>query len=114
VNEQEFRRPLKLRVVCAVLAALWVLPASAETFRCGKWIISVELTPGEIISKCGPPTSQTSRSEDVKARNRNTGLVVKTGESTTETWTWDRGPLAAPMVVTIVDGKVKSIERLGK
>ena len=105
---------MKLRVVRAVLAALWALPASAETFRCGKWIISVELTPSEIVSKCGPPATQTSHTEDVKARNPNTGLIFKTGETTTETSTWDRGPQAAPMVVTIVDGKVKSIERLRK
>ncbi|HEX5161993.1 MAG TPA: DUF2845 domain-containing protein [Steroidobacteraceae bacterium] len=105
---------MNARILATVAASLLPLVASAETFRCGKWIISIELTPGEIISKCGPPTSQDSRTEDVKARNPNTGLIFKTGETTTETWTWDRGPQAAPMVVTIVDGKVKSIERLRK
>ena len=29
--------------------------------------------------------------EDVLARNRNTGLMMKVGETTTETWTYDRG-----------------------
>jgi hypothetical protein len=48
------------------------------------------------------------------ARNRNTGLVTKVGESLIEVWTYDRGPTAPPMVVTIVDGRIKSIERGGK
>ena len=105
---------MNARILATVAASLLPLVASAKTFRCGKWIISVELTPSEIVSKCGPPATQTSHTEDVKARNPNTGLIFKTGETTTETWTWDRGPQAAPMVVTIVDGKVKSIERLRK
>lgn len=105
---------MKLRVVLAALAALVALPAFAENFRCGKWIINIEMTPNELIDKCGPPTTHESRTEDVKARNRNNGLLIKTGETTTETWTWDRGAQAAPMVVVIVDGKIKSIERLEK
>ena len=40
--------------------------------------------------------------------------MIKMGETTIETWTYDRGPQAAPMVVTIVDGRIKSIERLKK
>jgi hypothetical protein len=36
---------------------------------------------------------------------------VKVGETTIETWTYDRGTQAAPMVVTIVDGRIKSIDR---
>jgi hypothetical protein len=37
--------------------------------------------------------------------------MMKTGQTTIETLTWDRGPRAAAMVVTVVDGAVKSIER---
>jgi len=112
--KQEYPQVMNFRLVLGVLAVLFVLPASAETFRCGKWIIDLEMTPNELINKCGPPTSHESRTEDVKARNRNNGLLIKTGETTTETWTWDRGSQAAPMVVIIVDGKIKSIERLEK
>jgi len=39
------------------------------------------------------------------------GLLIKNGETTTQVWTYDRGTRAAPMVVTIVDGRIKSIER---
>ncbi len=98
------------------IALLALLPAADpahadETFRCGKWIVNSSLTPAQLAEKCGPPTSHDSRTEDVLVRNRNTGLMMKAGESLIETWTYDRGPQAAAMVVTIVDGVIKSIDR---
>ncbi len=36
--------------------------------------------------------------------------MLKVGETTVETWTYDRGANPA-MVVTIVDGHIKSIDR---
>jgi hypothetical protein len=102
---------LALTALCGVLA----VPAAAdENFRCGKWIASSDMSPAELAEKCGPPTLHESRTEDVMVRNRNTGLMQKTGETRIETWTYDRGTRAAPMVVTIVDGRIKSIERLKK
>jgi hypothetical protein len=100
-----------------VLAALLASGAPAmadETFRCGKWIASSELTPAELAEKCGPPTFHESRTEDIRVRNRNTGLMEKTGETRIETWTYDRGTQAPPMIVTIVDGRIKSIDRQTK
>jgi hypothetical protein len=88
------------------------LAAGAETFRCGKWLVTPEITVEELIQKCGSPTSRESKTEDIKVRNRNNGLMIKTGETTTERWVFDRGSQAAPMVVIIVDGRIKSIERL--
>ena len=102
---------LALSALCAILA----FPAGAdENFRCGKWIASSDMTPAELAEKCGPPTLHESRTEDVMVRNRNTGLMQKTGETRIETWTYDRGTQAAPMVVTIVDGRIKSIDRQKK
>jgi hypothetical protein len=96
-----------------VIAALLVLPlaASAETFRCGNWIASSDMTVDELVQKCGEPTTRTSRTEDVLVRNRNNGLMLKAGETLIETWTYDRGSQSAPIVVTIIDGRIKSIER---
>jgi hypothetical protein len=37
--------------------------------------------------------------------------MLKVGETLIETWTFDRGSRSAPMVVTIVDGRIKSLER---
>ena len=96
-----------------VLAAALLLPVAAsadETFRCGKWIASSAMTVAELTGKCGEPTSRESRTEDVKARNNNVGLMMKVGETTVETWTYDRGANPA-MVVIIVDGQIKSIDR---
>jgi hypothetical protein len=97
--------------VTAVLAMLLPLCAAAESFRCGKWIIDADTSLTELRSKCGEPTSRTSRSEDVRAPNQYTGGNTKVGETLIETWTYARGSQAPPMVVTIVDGRIKTIER---
>jgi hypothetical protein len=97
-----------------LVATLITIPASAETFRCGKWIIDEETTLTELTQKCGAPTSTDSRVEDVRQKNQYTGGHMKVGETTIETWIYDRGPRAQAMVVTIVDGQIKKIERLKK
>jgi hypothetical protein len=99
----------RVPVLVAMLATLSVSAQADETFRCGQWVISSDLTVEELVKKCGPPTTEESRTEDIKARNH--GLLIKNGETTTTTWTFDRGTQAAPMVVTIVDGRIKIIER---
>jgi hypothetical protein len=82
-----------------------------ENFRCGKWIASREMTVADLLAKCGEPDSRRQRTEDVIVRNPDNGLMVRTGETTVETWIYDRGTTAAPMVVVIVDGRIKSMER---
>jgi hypothetical protein len=95
-----------------VVLALLPLAASAdESFRCGRWIATSAMSVTELTEKCGQPTARASETHDVLVRNRNVGLMTKTGVTTVETWTYDRGPNAAPMIVTIVDGRIKSIER---
>lgn len=94
--------------------ALLCLPPMAladENFRCGRWIASSDMTVADLISKCGEPSARESRIEDVLARNANTGLMFKIGESLVEKLTYDRGATAPPMVVTVIDGKIKNIER---
>jgi hypothetical protein len=97
--------------VAAALALILPLSASAETFRCGKWIIDQDITREELLHKCGTPTSRDSRVEDVRAPNVYTGGNNKVGETVIETWTYDLGSGKSPMVVTLVDGQVKKIER---
>jgi hypothetical protein len=109
---ENLRRAISLMVLGVAL--LLPLAAGAETFRCGQWLVTAESTLDELTRKCGAPTSRESKTEDIKVRNRNNGLMIKTGETTTERWTYDRGTGAAPMVVIIVDGRIKSIERLRK
>lgn len=96
-----------------IAALMFVPPAPAadSNYRCGKWVISSSMSVGELIDKCGEPTSRTSETRDVRGRNSNTGLMQKTGETVIETLTFDRGSTAPPLVVTVVDGRIKSIER---
>jgi hypothetical protein len=96
---------------CLVLLASAMGAAADENFRCGKWIVSSDMTLAELQGKCGPPAAREKRTEPVKVRNRNTGLMMTAGETTTETLTWDRGSRAEAMVVTVVDGRITSIER---
>jgi len=101
---------MKSSVLAATALLLPVAAFADETFRCGKWIASSAMTVAELTGKCGEPTSRESRTEDVKARNNNVGLMMKVGETTVETWTYERGANPA-MVVIIVDGQIKSIDR---
>ena len=102
---------MKYALPMVVLALLPLAALADESFRCGKWIATSAMSVAELTAKCGQPTARASETRDVLVRNRNFGLMTKTGETTVETWTYDRGPTAAPMVVTIVDGRIKSIER---
>ena len=105
---------MHFRAVIAVLTSLLPLAASAETFRCGKWIIDDETTLPELTQKCGAPTRRDSRVEDVRAPNVYTGGNTKVGETVIETWVYEHSARSAAMVVTIVDGQIKKIERLQK
>ena len=87
------------------------LTGSAETFRCAKWIVDESISREELLHKCGTPTSRDSRVEDVRAPNVYTGGNTKVGETVIETWVYDLGTGKSPMVVTLVDGRVKKIER---
>jgi len=86
-------------------------PAVAETFRCGSWIASPEMTVEELLEKCGEPTNKTVDVVDVYGPNANGAGNNKRGTVTVEKWTYDRGSGSFDMVVTIEDGVIKGIER---
>jgi hypothetical protein len=100
-----------LIVMAAALLPAVAAQAADSNFRCGKWVVSRDMDVSELRAKCGEPVSRETRVEDVMARNQNTGLMYKTGVTQTEIWTYDRGSTAPSMIVTIVDGRIKSIER---
>src|SRR4051794_34788288 len=105
-------RAMRLTVLILPLLLMRPFTASAdESFRCGNWIASSSMSVEELRQKCGEPSSRSVRVEDVKVRNRDVGLMTKTGETTIETWIYERGSQAPAMVVTIVDGRIKSLER---
>ena len=101
------------RFMSSALIALLIVsqPAFAETFRCGSWIASPDMSVEELLQKCGEPTTKTSEKVAVRGTTVSGGGTVKRGTSIVEKWTYDRGSQAAPMIVTIVDGKIKSMER---
>ena len=80
-----------------------------DEVRCGNYIVSSDMTPEQILQKCGEPTSRKETEGDVRAANAGGG-TRKVGVTRTEVWTYDRGYGTFPLVVTIVDGKVKSID----
>lgn len=101
------------RLTSGALAVLLTISqsSSAESFRCGPWIASEDMTVDELLQKCGEPAKRTSETVDVYGPGISGGGRVKRGTSTIEKWTYDRGNQAAPIVVTIVDGTIKSMER---
>ncbi len=99
------------KIIVMLMLVLASASATAESFRCGPWIASEDMTVDELLQKCGEPAKRTSETVDVYGPSVSGGGRVKRGTSTIERWTYDRGTQAAPMVVTIVDGKIKSMER---
>ena len=101
------------RFISGALVAVLIVsqPAFAESFRCGQWIASEDMSVKELLQKCGEPTQKTAETIDVYGPSVSGAGRVKRGTSVIEKWTYNRGSQAAPMVVTIVDGKIKSMER---
>jgi len=85
--------------------------AHADSMRCGKWVVTSDVTVQELVSKCGEPAAKDVATRDIYGPGAAAGRTRKVGISTTEYWTYDRGSRAFRMIVTIVDGKVASIER---
>ncbi len=97
---------------CAVLAVrLAAGPAAADSFRCGQRIANDQMSVQELLETCGEPTNRSVEVVDVFGPNVHGAGNVKRGTSTIEKWTYDFGPQTFDMVVTIVDGEIKDIER---
>jgi hypothetical protein len=101
-----------MRAIAFILLAVASVPpaAHAESMRCDKWVVSETASPSEIVEKCGEPQKKDVSHEDVYARN-SLGNTNKVGVKVTERWRYQPSNRQLPMLVTIVDGKVISIER---
>ena len=86
------------------------LAASADSMRCGKWVVNETASSAEILEKCGEPQQKDVSKEDVYARN-TLGYSNKVGVKVTERWIYKPATARCRCVVTIVDGKVVSLER---
>lgn len=96
-------------IAAAAIVAMHGAHAS-ESIRCGRWVVDSSVTIDELLKKCGEPASVRYEEADLRAMGPNGGMI-KVGTSITEYWTYDRGSQAAPVIVTIKDGKIRSIER---
>jgi hypothetical protein len=85
--------------------------ASAESMRCGNSIVDETVSVADLLAKCGEPLSKDVRTEDVFARNPDTGFNRKIGTKIIERWIYQRSNRSLPMAVTIIDGKVNKLER---
>jgi len=74
-------------------------------FRCGSWLVSSDTSAPELLKKCGEPSSRKVSIQDVFG-----SFGQKLGTTRVETWRYERGSRAAAMIVTVVDGKIQSIE----
>lgn len=97
--------------VLLAITATMVNVASADSMRCGKWVVSESVTVNELLAKCGPPQSKNVTQDDVYITNTN-GMRVKTGNVTvTERWIYQASSRSLPMAVLIVDGRIVSLTR---
>ena len=92
--------------ICMLLVVVPRICMADESFRCGSWLVSADISVAELLKKCGNPSSQRVSTQD----DRNSD-GIKVGTWTTEIWRYERGSRAAPMIVTIVNGQIRSIER---
>jgi hypothetical protein len=100
-----------MRSLLTLLLATSAFPASAESMRCGKWVVNEQSSPAEIVQKCGEPQDKQTTTEDVLGKNA-LGNPIKLGVMTKERWYYRPSTRVLPMRVTIVDGKVTAIERV--
>ena len=103
-------RAMRLPAAVICVASILPLAASAESMRCGKWIVNETMTTNEIVQKCGEPQKKDVSKDDVYAKNQ-AGYSTKRGEQVTERWYYKPGSGSLTMLVKILDGKVVSIER---
>ena len=103
-------RAMRLSALLICVGSILPLAASAESMRCGKWIVNETMTTDEILQKCGEPQKKDVSKEDVYSRNQ-AGYSTKRGEQVTERWYYKPSSGSLTMMVMILDGNVVSIER---
>lgn len=104
-------RAIQLAVLTLLLSP--AVPCAAgedEMFRCGRWVVSRELSPAEVLQKCGEPTSREIQNKEVYVPLAN-GRGTRKITLQVEKWHYDRGNSAAAMVVTIFEDRIEEMRR---
>jgi len=100
-------RALQLFIVAGLLSPYG--RATADTLRCGSYLIQEGDDVFSVVAKCGEPTQRVAITEPVYASSAGGGSFP-TGEiARTELWRYDRGSGSFPAIIRIADGVVQSI-----
>jgi Protein of unknown function (DUF2845) len=101
-----------MRARLFLLLTAWVFPyasATAETLRCGSYLIQEGDDASSVIAKCGQPTERTTITEPVYASSGDGGSFPTGQVAYSQVWRYDRGPMQFPAIIKVVDGVVQSI-----
>jgi len=101
-----------MRALLLSIFGVLLLPctrATAETLRCGSYLIQEGDDAFAVVAKCGEPTQRTTITEPVYASSADGGAVPTEQVAYTQVWHYDRGPMQFPVLIKIVDGVVQSI-----
>ncbi len=106
-----------VRAGLRILAALVVCGGVARadgSLRCGNRLVSVGDARIDLLGRCGEPSLR-ERRVDERWEGVTDGAVGQGRRVTTvvEEWTYDLGPQSFAQVVTLSNGRIVRIERLG-
>ncbi|MBV9531546.1 MAG: DUF2845 domain-containing protein [Bradyrhizobium sp.] len=83
--------------------------ASADTLRCGSYLIKEGDDASSVLAKCGEPTQRSTIREPVYAVSGNGGTYATDEFAETQVWRYDRGSTQFPVIVKISGEVVRSI-----
>lgn len=107
-------RAVATALVLASLVPAPALAGSDSSIRCRGGIVSIGDATIDLLGKCGEPAMRDGRTDLTTVAYRAEGEKVKQATAVNvERWTYDFGPQAFLMFVTVEGGKVTFIERGG-
>jgi hypothetical protein len=100
-----------MRVLRVLILLMAVLPyaATADTLRCGSYLIQEGDDAFSVVDKCGEPTNRMTIAAPVYASSAGGGTYPTGVIANTELWRYDRGSRSFPVIITVTDGFVQSI-----
>jgi hypothetical protein len=102
-------RLLSLAVAVATVAA--AAPARADSsIRCKGGLVSAGDARVDLLGKCGLPDLEERR---LSSRGVETATSMRSVDVVIDEWTYDFGPSSFVQVVTLENGRVRKVERLG-
>jgi hypothetical protein len=81
----------------------------SSTMMCNNGIVSIGDTSGEVVSKCGQPTS-TNKRDEKKVEGPKGDRTITT--NTIDDWTYNFGPYQFQYQLTLRNGRVAKIQSL--